>query len=379
MNFVALKMLTGDKAKYLGLIFAVAFSTFLLENQTSIFAGIMKRTASQIIDIIDADIWVMDPKTQYVEEIKSLRDTELTRVRGVPGVEWAVKFYRGLPRAKTLNGDFRAVIMLGLDDTTLVGAPRRLLLGSYRDLWQQDAVIIDRAGYFALFPGEELQLGKTLELNDHRVHIVGIIEASAPFQTFPVMYARYSQAVQFVGRERNVLSFVLVKAKADISPADLCQRIEQYTGLVAKTTDQFAWQTIRYYLKNTGIPVNFGITIAIALIVGAVVAGQTFYIFTLENLKQFGALKAFGVTNGRLVGMILLQALTVGSIGYALGTGLAAVFFTITLESIPTRGIILMWQNVVGTGAIIFLVVILASLFSIRRVLVLEPAAVFRG
>ena len=38
MNFVALRMLTGDRAKYLGLIFAIAFCTFLLENQTSIFA-----------------------------------------------------------------------------------------------------------------------------------------------------------------------------------------------------------------------------------------------------------------------------------------------------------------------------------------------------
>ena len=49
MNFVALKMLTGDRAKYLGLIFAIAFCTFLLENQTSIFASILKRTGSQIL------------------------------------------------------------------------------------------------------------------------------------------------------------------------------------------------------------------------------------------------------------------------------------------------------------------------------------------
>jgi len=28
MNFVALRMLTGDRAKYLGLIFAIAFCTF---------------------------------------------------------------------------------------------------------------------------------------------------------------------------------------------------------------------------------------------------------------------------------------------------------------------------------------------------------------
>ena len=41
-----------------------------------------------------------------------------------------------------------------------------------------------------------------------------------------------------------------------------------------------------YYIHHTGIPINFGITIGITLIVGTIVAGQTFYIFTLENLKR---------------------------------------------------------------------------------------------
>src|SRR5437870_3339380 len=147
----------------------------------------------------------------------------------------------------------------------------------------------------------------------------------------------------------------------------------------ARTSGQFQWDCIRYYLKNTGIPVNFGITIAIALIVGAVVAGQTFYLFTIENLKQFGVLKAIGVTNRRLIAMIVLQALTVGFVGYALGTGLGALFFEVTAQKIATRGIVLLWQNAVGVGVLMFLVVIAASLLSIRRVLVLEPAAVFRG
>jgi putative ABC transport system permease protein len=77
MNFVAIKMLTGDRAKYVGLIFAIAFSTFLLENQRSIFAGIMKRTTSQIFDVPDADIWVMDKKTLYIDEGKALTDNDL--------------------------------------------------------------------------------------------------------------------------------------------------------------------------------------------------------------------------------------------------------------------------------------------------------------
>jgi putative ABC transport system permease protein len=149
--------------------------------------------------------------------------------------------------------------------------------------------------------------------------------------------------------------------------------------LRARTSGQFQWDCIVYYLKNTGIPVNFGITIAIALLVGIVVAGQTFYLFTVENLKQFGAVKAIGVTNGRLIGMILLQAFTVGVLGFSLGTGMAAGFFEITLQKLATRGIILMWQNVALTGTCIILVMLLASVISLRRVLVLERASVFRG
>jgi putative ABC transport system permease protein len=379
MNFVAIKMLTGDRAKYLGLIFAIAFSTFLLENQSSIFAGIMKRTTSQIIDVTDADIWVMDLQTQYVDEVKSLTENDLYRVRGVPGVMWAVRLFKGNARATAPDGKFRQVILMGLDDATLVGNPQKLILGSLGDLEEPDAVIIDLAGYRFFFPNEPLQLGKTFELNDHRAKVVGIANASAPFTTFPVMFTRYSQAINFVGRERNQLSFVLVKAQRGVSLKELGARIESGTGLRAATGEEFFWQTIRYYLSNTGIPVNFGITIMIALIVGAVVAGQTFYIFTLENLKQFGALKAIGVTNWRITGMILLQAFMVGAIGFSIGTGLCATFFEITLHKMATRGIVLLWQSVAGTGVAIFVVVIIASLLSIRRVLVLEPAVVFRG
>jgi putative ABC transport system permease protein len=381
VNFVALRMLTGDRAKYVGLIFAIAFSTFLLENQSSIFAGIMKRTTNQILDVTDADIWVMDKKTLYVDEVKALTDNDLYRVRGVPGVLWAVQLFKGQPRAKALDGTYRVVIMMGLDDASLVGAPTRdkMLLGAVDDLRQPDAVIIDRVGYSFLFPRQPLALGRTLELNDHLVRIVGIAEASAPWGTFPVMFARYSQAIKFVGRERNQLSFVLVKPQPGLAVQELCARIEEHTGLRAVSSIDFAWQTVRYYIRNTGIPVNFGITIGIALIVGAVVAGQTFYIFTMENLKQFGALKAIGVTNTRIVGMILLQALTVVAIGYALGSGIAGVFFTITLRNDPTRGMVLLWQNMLGVAGAISVAVFLASLLSIRRVLVLEPAVVFRG
>src|SRR5262249_31808138 len=263
MNFVALKMLTGDRAKYLGLIFAIAFATFLLQNQTSIFCGILDRTGSQIADVTDAKVWIMDPKTEYFEQTKALKDTDLTRVRGVDGVQWAVKLYKGSPVARTVNGKFAVSFCLGLDDATLTGAPRKMLLGSWESLRQPNSVVIDKAGYVLLFPSEPLQLGRTLELNHHKATILGISHASPPFVRWPVMHARYSEAVNFVGRERTQLSYVLVRPQPGVDAKELCARIDAQTGLRARTSDQFRWDCIRYYLKNTGIPVNFGITITI--------------------------------------------------------------------------------------------------------------------
>jgi putative ABC transport system permease protein len=379
VNFVALKMLVADRAKYFSLIFAIAFASFLLANQISIFIGIMTRPSSQIQDVVDADIWVMDPQTLYSNEVYALRDYDLYRVRSVPGVEWAVPLYKGNGRAKGPDGRFRTVILMGLDDATLVGAPRKMLVGSIRDLDQPDAAIIDKAGYLYFFPGQPLEAGKTLQMNEKRVLIVGISDASAPFESFPVLHTRYSQALGFVGRERNLLSFVLAKPASGASAEKVSRGIEAATGLRARSTAEFSLDAFLFYLRNTGIPVNFGITVVIALVVGTVIPGQTFYIFTVESLKQFGALKAIGVTNRRIVGMILLQALVVGGTGYALGMGITAAFFARTMNYLPTRGIIFPWEVLACVGVVVLLVVGLASLISIRRALVLEPAVVFRG
>jgi putative ABC transport system permease protein len=379
MNWIALKMLTGDRSKYFGLIFGVTFATLLMSQQTSIFMGIMKRTASQILDVRDADIWVMDNKVRYIDEVPGLPSTDLERVRGVPGVDWAVKLYKGQVRARLSDGNFRTIILFGLDDTSLVGAPREMIEGQVSDLRQPDAVIIDKAGYEYLWPGEPYRLGRTFEMNDRRAVLVGVCKASAPFTTLPVIYTRYSQTTWYVPRERDTMSFVLVKPKAGVTTPEVCGQIERQTGLMALTQDQFFWKTINYFLGSTGIPVNFGITITLGFIIGVAIAGQTFYLFTIENLKQFGALKAMGLGNRRIVGMILLQAMVVGSMGYGIGIGLAAVFFESTSHMTQLAGLHLYWQVVLGSGVAVLLIVVLVSLLSIRRVLVLEPAVVFRG
>lgn len=378
MAWIALKMLTGNRGKYLGIIMGVAFAALLISHQASMFCGLMWMTTSQIQDLKGADIWVMDPNVQFIDDIKPLSTNDVYQVRGVPGVEWAVQLYKGLSRARLTDGNFQQVILIGLDDATMVGAPQRLVAGSLGDLRQPDAVIVDERGYKLLWPGEPITLGKTLEMNDRRAVIVGVCEASRTFQTFPIVYTTFSQAIRFIPPERKVVSFVLAQSGPEISAEEVCRRIESQTGLQAQTRQEFIWTTIWYYFRKTGIPINFGITVMLGFLVGTAVAGQTFYMFTIENLKQFGALKAMGAGNLRIVGMILLQAAVVGVIGYGMGVGMTGVFGEL-MKSNDRIAFFMPWQVLVGTGAAVLLIVLISSLFSIRRVLVLEPAVVFQG
>jgi putative ABC transport system permease protein len=372
-------MLLGDRGKYFGLIFGVAFATLLMTQQVSIFFSIIKRTASQILDVRDAEIWVMDSQVRFIDEVPGLPDTDLYRVRGVPGVEWAVRMYKGQVRARLADGNFRNLLLTGLDDATLVGAPQKMLAGSLADLRQPDAVIIDQAGHEYMWPGEPYRLGRVFELNDQRAVLVGVCQASAPFTTLPLLYARYSQAAGFVPRERNLMTFVLVQPAAGVDPAVLCGRIRAQTGLAALTQDQFFWKTIFYFLASTGIPVNFGITIGLGFVVGAAVTGQTFYLFTVENLKQFAALKAMGVSNRRILSMIILQALTVGVLGYGVGIGLTALFFESTKNITHLAGVYMLPVAFLAVALAVLAIIVFTAVLSVRKVLVLEPAMVFRG
>jgi putative ABC transport system permease protein len=379
MNWVAIRMLTGDRVKFFGLIFGVTFATFLMAQQVSVFVGIVGRSASQIVDVRDAAIWVMDPRVRHFDEAPGLPDGALKRVRGVSGVQWAVRFYKGQVLARIEKGLPRSVILQAVDDANLVGAPQELIAGKLADLRRPYAVIVDKAGYEYLWPGEPIRLWREFEINDRRAVLVGVCKASPPFITLPVMFTRFNEALMDVPTRRNLMNYVLAEPMPGVNAEKLADRISQETRLLAVTQDRFFWNTINYMLGSTGIPVNFGITIALGFIVGVAVAGQTFYLFTLENLKHFGSLKAMGVNNRRLIGVILLQALAVGGIGFALGVGLTAVFFERTSQITQLAGLYMRWEALALVGVAVLVIVSLASLLSLRRVLYLEPAIVFRG
>jgi putative ABC transport system permease protein len=379
MRNIAIKMLLGDRAKYFGLVFGVTFATMLMAQQVSIFIGLMARTAGAIYAVTEPDIWVMDSRVRYIEEVEPMRDIELSNVRSVKGIEWAVPFYKGISTIRMQDGLTQQVQLIGVDDVSLVGICPNKMMGDPAVIRKPQTAMMDVNGYYFTWPGKKVELGRQIELNDNRLVVNAICETKPTFFTFPIMYVSYNTAIEITPSQRNKLPFILVKVKQGENIEAIKKRITDKTGLQALTNSEFAWRSINYILERTGIPINFGITVVLGALVGAAITAQTFYIFVVENLKQFAAMKAVGVTNSQLLKLVLIQASIVGLIGYGIGIGSTAAFFELTNDAPALKGFYLYWQVMLGSFVAIAIIIVLSILFSLRKVFRLDPAIVFRG
>ncbi len=383
MLLVAIKMLVGDRIKYLALILGISFASLLITQQASIFNGFSRQMGSWIRDTAVSDLWVMDEQVEFTEDLKSMLDNQLDRVRGVDGVEWAVPIYKNYFNAIFPDGTRRNVRLVGIDDATLVGGPPVMVEGELADLRKDRAVIInaDHAATSLLLkrnPGgpRPMRVGDRVSFNDHEVQVVGTYRATKEFFWEPVFYTTYSRAKYLYPDQRKPLMYVMVKVKNGFSLDQVKQSIGQIKGLKALTSSEFETMTINWIVNQTGILVNFGITIIMGMIIGLLVAGQTFYTFVLDNLKHFAALKAMGITNLRAIGMLGIQTLIVSSIGYGIGVGVASISGQVLLNA--GLAFEMSWPIPVFAGLAIMVCCMAAGGLGMIRVVRLEPGIVFK-
>ncbi|MBO6608540.1 ABC transporter permease [Altererythrobacter sp.] len=378
MLWIAIRMLTGDKTKFYGLLFGIAFSTLLITQQLTIFVNLIERGASGVYNEPNAQVWVMDPVSRTTDVNYAMPATALDQVRAVPGVEWAVPHLRSVASVRTREGDLEQVAIIGVDDTTLIGLPKSLFKGSRSVLSEPDSVIIDDGGTINMFGAGFDPVGERLELNDQRAVILGMADTIPAFTSTAVLYTKYSRALNFVPGTRNRMSFVLVGVSDGETPETVAQRIEAQTGLKAETREEFARAGVDFIIQNTGIPTNFGITVILGFVVGVAIVGLTFSLFIRDNIKQFGALKAIGVTNAKIRRMVVAQASLVGFIGYALGV-LGTVWFMWAFSGNPFfKGFYIPWQIPLISMVAVVIILAITGWLSLRSVLKTEPAAVFR-
>jgi putative ABC transport system permease protein len=393
---LALKMLFGDTAKYLMLIAGLAVATFLMAQQTAVFCGLMNWTKSTLKNV-PAPIWVVEEKVEQVNETNPLLDTDVARVRSVSSVAWAAPIYAGIQRVRLENGNFKMIQLIGIDANTLAGAPAKMLEGDLMKLRLPHSVIIDDLGVTRLSRqrGGKVKVGDVFEINDQEARVVGIADAANSFTGGPYVWTTYERALQYVPAQRKMLQAVICAPRPGVSLDQAVADIHRQTGLKAfvnreasfsefwahradDKTDNFNVSTVWWYVKNTGIPISFGTTVIIGLLVGMAVSCQTFYSFVLENMRHLGALKAMGASNGTLCLMLITQAFTVGIIGYGIGLFFTSGFAMAAMKNEQPPFYMPEFVPFAVLGVILG-ICSLAALLGIWRVSKLEPAMVFRS
>ena len=419
---VAMKMLLGDRAKYVGLLFGITFTSFLVTFAGSYFCGFMTRGFALIAENPGADVWVMDAAVESTEQTTNIPDSALSRVRSVDGVLSAVPLALATADVRFPNGRFQSFQLIGVDDAVLFGLPPLQGGVSPAVLRTPDAVVVDPGGTegklqtpvlaadqwpygrphlevptpelggaTALYrlipdsfkphlgvPTRELAAGDQLLVNDHRVVVRGRAKALPRYPPHPLMYTTFSNASRMLPPERHLLTFVLAKAAPSVSPQELASRIKAQTGLKARSSDDFKADTVAWLLINSEDVGDMASMISIAVLVGLGVTGVMLYMFTIDSLKQYAVLKAMGANSRLLLTMIFVQSGLCALLGTGLGLGLCAIIGQIAIVEFdyPFR---MMWFTPVLGGVMVLLVSVVAAAISARPVLKLEPGVVFAG
>jgi putative ABC transport system permease protein len=395
---IALNMLAADRAKFAGLLFGIAFTSFLVTFAASYFCGFMTRGFSLISENPTADVWVMDPAVESAEQTINLPTSTWYRVRSVDGVESASPLALGMADVRFPNGRFQSFQVIGVEDATLAGAPA---MGAPGELRARDAVIVDAGGTIGKLqtpllardrwphdgalvnsthldvPMRELAAGDELLVNDQLVRVLGRSEGLPRWPPRPLLYTTFSNAARILPVEPHRLTFVMAKALPGVAPRELASRIGQRTGLRARTSAQFKADTVHWFLVNSEDVGDIAAMLTLAMTMGFGVTGVLLFMFTYERQAQYAVLKALGATPSTLVRMVLAQAAVCALIGTGLGLGLCGIAGEVVLRlGFPFR---MMWFTPLLGILGVLLVCAAAAMVSLRPVIRLQPAVVFAG
>ena len=372
---IAYKLLVNDKGKFAALLVGVTFAVFLITMMTSMFAGILKRSSSTVINI-GATIWVMDPAVNTVASSIPMPDYILDAVRSIEGVNYAVPLYSGGALVKLRSGVYQAVTIVGLDDASLFGRPE-LIAGKIEDIYAENGFVVVKDSEFAKL--DNPKLGTDFEINDHRAVVVGIAKVSSGgLFGVPTLYTTYNRAIQYLPTSRYTTAYVLVEPKNPEAIPHIKDEINKL-GYEALTKNEFISKVSTFYKYKTGLGINVLLMTVISFVVGLSISGQTFYTFILENLDKFGALKAIGAKGRELVFMILFQAGFTALIGYGLGIGLASLVIAGAKLRLPSYAAQITYSNLVFAFIMVVVIAGISSYIGVRKVIRIEPFDIFRG
>jgi putative ABC transport system permease protein len=374
MVSLARKNLLHDPIRFAITLAGVAFAVTLILVQVGLFLGLLDK-ATVSIRKSNVDVWIVGKNTPNIDFGKPFPDTAFLRARGVPGVERADNAILQFINIQLPTGATENAQVYGLADPVFWSLPWKLEVGRPHELSRGYNLIMDRSAVqrFGAF-----EVGQYREVGGRRFRIIGRSAEAESFTTTPVVFMDFDNAQSLVEQLRGQTTYVLVKVAAGADPEEVAERLRPvFPHNDVHTRDGWAARSRGYWIKSTGLGMSMGVTVFLGVLVGVVIVGQTLYTSAIENIRQFGTVKAIGGSNWDIYSILGEQALIAAVLGFLLGAGasyavrpaMAALHLNVLLSP--------QFSGVVFIGTVTMCLA--AALFSFRRVALIDPALVFRG
>ena len=341
------------------LVFLIVFQQGLLGGLITSFIGAVKNQ--------DAPVLVFNDQARSNVEGSFLLPPQAAAVNGVEGVAAT-----GLVG----QGTFTAVIGADREDAVLfgyelggLGAPTTLTEGRLPEA-PNEAVASESEFDDGFNLGDTVTIVGEGGTDGPAIEIVGVGDdlqwSVAP--TLFVSYDTFENAQRAVNPNAEVVlpSLVAVQPGDGQSAAEVAQRINSEVDGVEALTNE---EAITNNPGVQGVSQSFNNILALAFAVIALVVAFFFLILTVQKAKPLTLLRALGAPSGYLVKNLIVQILIVMATGCVLGVGLAFLVANAS-GNIP---ITLEPSTVAVTVIGIFILALLGSLVSIRRVLRIDP------
>lgn len=410
MASVARKNLFEDIPRFLVAQAGIMFAVSLVTIQVGIFNG-FSRSVGVLIDRSAADIWVSSNDMVNLELTLPIPAGHLKLAQQVAGVERAEPLLLGGGTWRSPAGKITTVRLFGFATGGQLFNPSPLIAGSLNSLKQPYTVIADKATLDSLGVS---RLGEQANIGSLGTELVGLTEDTQSIASSTYLFSAIetAKAISTGGRTANLncrfqegdfsctntyeqstqanptptpltdtdpITYVLVKARSGEDIAALKQRLERsLPDTMAFTREEMASRTRSYWIERTGVGFILGLGAAVGVVVGMVIVGQILYSSVSDHLKEFATLKAMGVSDRIVYGIIIRQALWMAVLGYipslALCVGLG--FWTFS-----TQGIMILITPT--TATVIFGITVVmcvsAALFATQKVTRVDPAIVFKS
>lgn len=373
---LAIKMMFHDKPKLIGTTLGVVFAVVLSAQQLGILFGLLQKN-TMFVDNANADIWVTPPGTNQLQPGKRLPDTVRLQALTTEGVADARPLIYGTGSIQRPWGGSEPVGIVGFDLPTHEGAkwmggPWNVVAGSREALALPNAVFLEDARREKM---GDVNLGSEREINGYALRVVGFTWGLLPFgPPYTFVETKVGRSLLEMGPEEQ--HFVLVDVVDGEDHELVAQRLQERLPETRVMTKETFHDAIVATLLGEQLGLTFGTSTAFGLLIGFIIVALSMFSSVLDNLKEFGTLKAIGSTNGDLSRLLIVQSVMYAVLGSFIGLGMVG-FAAEGIRS-ASLAMIVPLELVVATPVVMTVLCVVASVLALRRVRKLEPGMVFR-